>query len=109
MKRCVNIGLIQMTCNEDTRANFDKAIDFIREAAGLGAQIVCTQELFKSPYFCQTEDWRVVDLAERVDESSPTVVRLSELAAELQIVLIASLYEKRATGYLPQHSSCPGC
>ena len=98
MKRMVNVGLIQMTCSEDMGANFDKAIGFIREAAGRGAQIVCTQELFKSPYFCQTEDWRMFDMAEEVDKSSPTVRKLGELAAELDIVLIASLFEKRATG-----------
>jgi len=98
MKRIVNVGLIQMTCSADMEANFDRAVGFIREAAGRGAQIVCTQELFKSPYFCQTEDWRAVDLAEKIDKNSPTVLRLSELAAELDIVLIASLFEKRATG-----------
>ncbi|MFC1878270.1 carbon-nitrogen hydrolase, partial [Chloroflexota bacterium] len=98
MKRKVKLGLIQMTCSGDTGENFDKTLDFIRDAARQGAQIVCTQELFKSPYFCQTEDWRAVELAEKVDENSPTVVKLSKLAAELQIVLIASLFEKRAAG-----------
>ena len=98
MNKMVNLGLIQMKCSQDVQANFDKAVDLIKDAAQQGAQIVCTQELFKSPYFCQSEDWREVDLAEKVDENSPTVLRLSELAAELKIVLIASLFEKRAKG-----------
>ena len=98
MKKVVNLGLIQMTCGEDSGENFDRALGFVEDAARGGAQIICTQELFKSPYFCQTEDWQAVDLAEKVDESSPTVMRLSELAAELRIVLIASLFEKRGTG-----------
>ena len=98
MKKMVNLGLIQMTCSADIGGNFDKAVGFIKDAAQQGAQIVCTQELFKSQYFCQIEDWRVFDLAEEIDENSPTVLRLSELAAELDIVLIASLFEKRATG-----------
>ena len=98
MKKMVNLGLIQMTCSADIGGNFDKAVGFIKDAAQQGAQIVCTQELFKSQYFCQIEDWQAFSLAEDIDENSPTVLRLSELAAELQIVLIASLFEKRATG-----------
>ena len=96
--KMVKVGLIQMSCSSDIRSNFDKALDYIKEAARQGAQIVCTQELFKSPYFCQTEDWRAFDLAEVIDENSPSVQRLSELAAKLDIVLVASLFEKRATG-----------
>ena len=51
MERLVNLGLIQMSCQEDIEANFDKTKQRIREAADQGAQIICTQELFKSPYF----------------------------------------------------------
>lgn len=98
VNRTVNLGLIQMTCSEDINANFDKAVNRIKDAARSGAQIVCTQELFKSLYFCQTEDWRAVDLAEEIDETSSTVLRLRELASELEIVLIASLFEKRGLG-----------
>jgi len=98
MSRIVNLGLIQMKCGEDIGENYEKTMGLIEDAARQGAQIVCTQELFKSPYFCQTEDWRRVDLAENVDEGSPTVIRLSELAADLGVVLIASLFEKRAIG-----------
>ena len=56
MKNKVTLGLIQMTCQEDIKANFDKTVLNIKEAANQGAQIICTQELFKSPYFCQVED-----------------------------------------------------
>ncbi len=99
MKRTtVNLGLIQMSCTENVGGNFDKAIDRIREAARQGAQIICTQELFKSLYFCQSEDWRQSNLAEKLDERNPTIQRLSQLAAELGIVLVASLFEERAVG-----------
>ena len=98
MNSTVKLGLIQMSCGQDIGVNFDKALGLIKKAAEGGAQIICTQELFKSPYFCQSEDWRNFDLAEEIDEKSPTILRLSELAAELEIVLIASLFEKRATG-----------
>jgi len=98
MNKMVNIGLIQMTCSEDVSANFDKAVDRIKGAVQQGAQIVCTQELFKSTYFCQTEDWRAYELAEEVHENSPTVDKLRHLASELEIVLIAGLFEKRDLG-----------
>jgi len=98
MNRTVNLGLIQMSCSKEDDENFDKAVSYIRDAAQQGAQIICTQELFKSQYFCQSEDWHHFDLAEEIDEISPTINKLSRLAAELKIVLIASLFEKRATG-----------
>ncbi len=96
--RIVNVGLIQMSCGDDIQANYGKAMDNVRQAAGQGAHIVCLQELFKSRYFCQTVDSDLFKLAEPVDRSSPTVQQLGELAAELGIVLIASLFEKRALG-----------
>jgi N-carbamoylputrescine amidase len=94
----VNLGMIQMTCAADVEANFNKALGFIEDAAARGAQVICTQELFKSPYFCQIEDPEYFGLAEVIDESSPTIQKLGELASELKIVLIASLFEKRAPG-----------
>jgi N-carbamoylputrescine amidase len=87
-----------MSCSDNVERNFDKAVKYIKEAAAQGAQIVCTQELFKSTYFCQTEDSKHHDLAEEVHENSPNINYLSDLASELAIVLIASLFEKRATG-----------
>ena len=98
MSRTVNLGLIQMSCSEDVSVNFDKAVGFIKKAAQQGAQIICTQELFKSPYFCQTEDWQNLNFAEEISKDSPTILKLGDLAAELQVVLIASLFERRAIG-----------
>lgn len=98
MNRIVNIGLIQMSCTEKRQANFEKAVSRIKQAADQGAQIICTQELFQMPYFCQVMDYKIFDLAEEIDEKSPTIKELSELAAKLEIVLIASLFEKRAAG-----------
>ena len=90
------IGLIQMPCGLDPQANLDHAVDKIREAAGKGAQIVCLQELFRSQYFCREEDARLFDLAETIP--GPSTARLSPLAAELGVVIVASLFEKRAAG-----------
>ena len=98
MSKIVNLGLIQMSCADDVQANFQKALGYIEQAAADGAQIICTQELFKSLYFCQSEDSSHYDLAEEITQDSPTVQTLSKLAEDLDIVLIASLFEKRALG-----------
>jgi N-carbamoylputrescine amidase len=98
MEPIVPIGLIQMACSENAEENLRKAEGLIREAAGRGARIVCTQELFKTPYFCQSADPALFALAETLDKENPTLRRLSRLAAELSVVIIASLYEKRAPG-----------
>src|ERR1700691_6232380 len=90
------IGLVQMACGLVPDDNLDHAVERIREAARLGAQIVCLQELFRSQYFCREEDARLFDLAETIP--GPSTGRLCPLAAELGIVIIASLFEKRATG-----------
>jgi N-carbamoylputrescine amidase len=90
------IGLVQMACGLDPEANLDHAVEKIREAARKGAQIVCLQELFRSQYFCREEDARLFDLAESIP--GPSTERLAPLAAELGVVIIASLFEKRATG-----------
>ena len=96
--RTVNLGLIQMSCGEDIGDNYNKTLDYIKTAAGQGAQIVCTQELFKSRYFPQVEDSQMFRLAEKVDENTPTLRKLCDLAKNLEIVLVASLFEKRAKG-----------
>ncbi len=96
MSKPVNIGIVQMSCTEDVAANFDKTIEKIREAAASGAQIVCLQELFRSLYFCDVEDHANFQLAEAVP--GPTTDRLGALAGELGVVIIASLFEKRAHG-----------
>jgi N-carbamoylputrescine amidase len=90
------IALVQMACGLDQQANLDHAIEGIREAAKKGAQIVCLQELFRSQYFCREEDARLFDLAETIP--GPSTERLRPLAAELGVVIIASLFEKRAAG-----------
>ncbi len=87
-----------MSCSSDMGSNWEKASDYIEAAAQEGAQVICTQELFKSPYFCQTEDWRAFELAEEIHADSPSVKQLSELAAKIKAVLVASLFEKRAVG-----------
>jgi N-carbamoylputrescine amidase len=92
----VTLGLVQSRTGDDPEANLRTAMDGIREAAGRGAQIVCLQELFRSKYFCQTEDHKFFDLAEPVP--GPGTERLGALAAELGVVVVASLFEKRAEG-----------
>jgi N-carbamoylputrescine amidase len=92
----VTLGLVQSRTGEDPEANLRKAMDGVREAAGRGAQIICLQELFRSQYFCQVEDHKFFDLAEPIP--GPSTERLGALAAELEVVLVASLFEKRAEG-----------
>jgi N-carbamoylputrescine amidase len=91
-----NVGLVQMSATPDPEKNLQYAMDRVREAARLGAQIVCLPELFQTQYFCQREDTALFDLAEPIP--GPTTAKLSELARQLKIVLIASLFEKRAAG-----------
>jgi N-carbamoylputrescine amidase len=98
VSRVINLGLIQMSCCNDMQANLEKTLGYIEQAAAKGAQIICTQELFKSLYFCQSEDSSHYNLAEEISQDNPTVHTLSKLAKDLGIVLIASLFEKRALG-----------
>ena len=92
----VKVGIIQMSCDADKSANNQKAIEKIREAAKQGAQIICLQELFSSLYFCDVESYDNFKLAEAIPgETSNT---LAALAKELGVVIIASLFEKRAEG-----------
>src|SRR5580698_967105 len=90
------IGLVQMSCAPDPNENLSKVEWKIREAASAGAQIVCTQELFRSQYFCRSEDHAMFALAEAIP--GPSTQALGELARELGIVIIASLFERRAAG-----------
>jgi N-carbamoylputrescine amidase len=92
----VKVGLIQHTCSSDQTQHFDKVVEKIREAAAAGAQIICLPELFRSVYFCNTENHVNFKLAESVP--GPSTDRLSKLAAELEIVIIAPLFEKRTEG-----------
>ncbi|MFZ4792974.1 MAG: carbon-nitrogen hydrolase [Blastocatellia bacterium] len=92
----VTIGLIQMSCGEDPGENLSKLLTRIDEAADRGAQIVSTQELFRSRYFCQTEDHANFDLAESIP--GPSTEALSRIAAARGIVIVGSLFERRAPG-----------
>jgi N-carbamoylputrescine amidase len=92
----LNVGLIQMSCVSQKEMNLEKAISEIKKAADQGAQVVCLQELFTSLYFCDEENYDHFSLAEQIP--GPTTSVLGELAASLNIVIIASLFEKRAAG-----------
>ncbi len=94
--RAVSLGLIQLSCAEDLEENFTKSVRHIRAAATRGAQVICLQELFRSRYFCQREEIACFDLAEEIP--GPSTERLGDLARELKVVIIASLFEKRAPG-----------
>jgi N-carbamoylputrescine amidase len=95
-RKVVKTGLVQMACVADKQANIEKAVTLIRDVAGKGAQIICLQELFASEYFCREENYDNFSLAEPVP--GPTTRRFQDLAAELNMVLLASLFEKRAKG-----------
>ncbi|UTA70361.1 carbon-nitrogen hydrolase [Emticicia sp. 21SJ11W-3] len=92
----MKVGLVQMSCTADVAENIDKAIEGIKKAAGNGANIVCLQELFTSLYFCDVEDHSNFNLAEAIP--GPTTMKLSAIARDLNVVIIASLFEKRAAG-----------
>jgi N-carbamoylputrescine amidase len=92
----VQVGLVQMTCTASKEENLRKAIEKTREAAAKGAQIVCLQELFTSLYFCDEENYDNFSLAETIP--GPSTHSLGALAKELGVVIIASLFEKRAQG-----------
>jgi N-carbamoylputrescine amidase len=91
-----SVGLVQMSCGRDPNENVTKAEWKIREAAGRGAQVICLQELFRSQYFCREENHELFALAESIP--GPTTHTLGRLARELGVVIIASLFERRAAG-----------
>ena len=92
----VKVGMVQMSCTANKQENITKATAKIREAAQKGAQIICLQELFSSLYFCDVEDYDHFKIAEPIP--GPTTDALNIVAAELGIVIIASLFEKRTQG-----------
>lgn len=92
----VTVGLLQLQASPDPQVNLDRTITSIRHAAAQGAQIICLQELFRSRYFCQSEDTAHFRLAEPIP--GPTTAALGPLAAELQVVLIVPLFEQRTQG-----------
>jgi N-carbamoylputrescine amidase len=92
----VKIGLIQAACGPDPAVNVKRTLAAAERAVSQGAQIICTQELFRSQYFCQEEDHKYFDLAEPIP--GPTTKAFQEFARQNQVVVIASLFEKRAAG-----------
>src|SRR5215468_3147041 len=85
-----------MSCTPDPAENLQRAMEHVRNAASKGAQVICLPELFQTQYFCQREDAALFDLAEPIP--GPTTQKLSQVARDLKIVLIASLFERRAAG-----------
>src|SRR5678810_1211954 len=98
MKRSsvVRLGLLQAQCSSDPAANLKKNLEMAERAAKQGAQIICTQELFRSRYFCQSEDHENFKLAETIP--GPSTDAFGKLAKKHGVVVIASLFEKRAAG-----------
>ena len=92
----VKLGLLQTACSSDPKANLAKTLAFAERAAKQGAQIICTQELFRSQYFCQNEDHENFKLAEPIP--GPSTAAFQKLAKKHSVVIIASLFEKRASG-----------
>lgn len=90
------MGLVQMRCEATPAANLDKAASLIQQAADKGARIICLQELFRTPYFCQRQDPAIFDLAEPIP--GPTTERLGEVARQTGTVVIASIFERRTAG-----------
>ncbi len=92
----LTVALVQQSCSEDKQSNLDKCIEGIAKAAQQGAKLVLLQELHNSLYFCQTEDTRHFDLAEPIP--GPSTERLADVARQYQVVIVASIFEKRAAG-----------
>jgi N-carbamoylputrescine amidase len=95
-KNTFRVGLVQMSCGPDPDANLEKAAERVRDAACQGAQVVCLPELFRAQYFCQREDVSLFDLAESIP--GPSTERLGAVAREEKVVVVASLFERRAPG-----------
>jgi N-carbamoylputrescine amidase len=94
--RLLKLGLVQMAMSESPDANQARAERGLRDAAAQGAALICLPELYRSRYFCQSEDAVHFALAEEIP--GPTTERLARLAAELGVTLVASLFERRAAG-----------
>ena len=92
----VTLGLIQTACSEDRRENLRLTLAAAERAARAGARILCTQELFSSQYFCQSEDHQYFQWAEPIP--GPSTLAFQKLAARFEVVVVASLFEKRAAG-----------
>ncbi len=92
----VTLGLLQHPCGADPKANLKKTLALTEQAAKKGAKIICTQELFRSQYFCQSEDHAHFDLAESIP--GPSSAAFQKIAKKYGVVIVASLFERRASG-----------
>ena len=92
----VTLGLLQHACGADPKANLKKTLALTEQAAKKGAKIICTQELFRSQYFCQSEDHAHFDLAESIP--GPSSAAFQKIAKKYGVVIVASLFERRAAG-----------
>ncbi len=92
----VTLGLLQHACSANPAENLKKTLALTAQAANKGAKIICTQELFRSQYFCQSEDHDYFKLAEPIP--GPSTVAFQKLARKHKVVIIASLFEKRSSG-----------
>jgi N-carbamoylputrescine amidase len=92
----VTLGLLQHACSASPAANLKKTLSLAEAAAKKGAKIICTQELFRSQYFCQSEDHEYFKLAEPIP--GPSTVAFQKLAKKHKVVIVASLFEKRSSG-----------
>ncbi len=90
------LGIVQMRCGPDPDANLAHACDMVREAARQGANVICLPELFRTQYFCQVEDHKYFKLAEEIP--GPSTTALGAVARECGVVIVASLFERRAAG-----------
>ncbi|MGH8372173.1 MAG: carbon-nitrogen hydrolase [Gammaproteobacteria bacterium] len=95
-QKSLSVGIVQQACGKDRNANLETSVKGVREAAQRGAKLVLLQELHTGPYFCQTEDTTVFDLAEPIP--GPSTQQLGAVAKELGVVIVASLFERRAPG-----------
>lgn len=94
--KIVQVAALQSSCSDSQFANLDQSVHQIRMAADQGAELICLQELFQNRYFCQTEDHRQFELAESIP--GRTSQTMADLANELNVVIVASLFERRAAG-----------
>ena len=97
MSKKFNIGLLQLSFSKDTSENLKKAISWIEKAAKDGAQVICLPELFRSQYFCQTEDINNFHLAETIPGPSTKVI--SEAAKKNKVSVVVTLFEKRSSKF----------
>ncbi|MDW8383368.1 MAG: carbon-nitrogen hydrolase [Flammeovirgaceae bacterium] len=96
MSHILPVGLVQQTCSTNRQENIQKSIEGIRECASLGAKLVVLQELHTNIYFCQAESPEMFDMAEKIP--GPSTEIFGKIAKECRVVLVTSLFEKRASG-----------